>query len=301
VPGHLRTSPSRFLDPRFWLGFSCLWLATKAFRSKQNKVLARQRAWFFLIAGFYCTILWGGWPEVTTQDYLPILPVLAVLFARLIDHLVIQWPPQRNTLVFSSIVAILCTFQLLWLGRTLSNKGRSNTIGEQRIAQILRLTHPGETVFDAKGEAVFRPRPTYWIYEILTRERMALGLIKDDMPEHLISTKTAIGIPFHFLTPRSRNFIESNYVLRKSLLILGRRLTDPQSSEHNSISFVIAVPQTYTLLDSIGVVPGELDGHPALTENNLTAGEHFFRPERPVKGLQLIWSRAWQAGLTGLD
>ncbi len=285
---------TRIVDLRFWLFVPAGWLAYEALRREADPVLARNRAWFFLITGFFCTILWGFWPEITLQDYLPFFPLAAIVLAYLVQRLAETPALARNRRFFSLTIAALCCLQFGWLAWLLWKERDANTIEFARIREILQLTRPDEKVFDAKGEAIFRSRPAYWVYEILTRERMARGQLKDDMPERLIATETAVGIPFHFLTKRTEQFLQANYLLRDRLLVLGQHLA---LTKDGTAPFKIAVTGTYTFLDSKGPVPGQLDGHPVKTDNRLETGLHVFKPEQPSAALDILWSRAWHAGL----
>ncbi len=286
---------TRIIDLRFWLFVPGVWLAKEALSGEADPVLARGRAWLFLITGFFCTILWGFWPEITLQDYLPFFPLAAILLAHLLERLAQAPALARNPRFFSLTIAAFCCLQFAWLGRVLWTQRNANRLGVARIREILQLTHPDEKVFDAKGEAIFRPRPTYWVYEILTRERIALGQVKDDMPERLIATETSVGIPFHFVGKRTQQFLQDNYLLRGPLLVLGQHLI--LTKDGAAAPFKIAVPGTYTFLDGRSPVAGMLDGHPVETDNRLEPGMHVFKPEQPVGALDILWSRAWHVGL----
>src|SRR5207249_248864 len=96
-----------------------------------------------------------------------------------------------------------------------------------RIADVLALTGPDESVMDLKGEAVFRRRPVPWVLESVTQERFRRGLMPDEIAAELRATRTAVAMPDHHkLPPGIRAFLNANYVEVGAVRVLGRRLHD---------------------------------------------------------------------------
>ena len=87
--------------------------------------------------------------------------------------------------------------------------GRSPFIdGTQRereiLAEVLRLTRPGEFVMDFKGECVFRQRAYFYVLEPLTFVRLRRGLIVDNVAERLVKTADLRGPEPEAVGTRSR-------------------------------------------------------------------------------------------------
>src|SRR5437868_14731048 len=75
------------------------------------------------------------------------------------------------------------------------------------LRDALKLTEPGDFVFDRRGETVFRQRCFYPIIETFTKERIRRGLMADNTIQRCIDTRTCVAIlsddmplaPFRFL------------------------------------------------------------------------------------------------------
>jgi hypothetical protein len=101
---------------------------------------------------------------------------------------------------------------------------KTNQKNVQLIADALRLTHPRETILDAKGQTIFRPRPYFYIFEQFTRERVERGKLPDDSPQHLVAARTPVVVSSHWLTSATADFISQNYISVGLLMVLGKRL-----------------------------------------------------------------------------
>src|SRR5439155_11618170 len=146
------------------------------------------------------------------------------------------------------------------------------------LAEVLRLTSPGERVMDLKGEAIFRPRPVYAVFEALTQARLRRGLLRDDIAEHLSATRTAVvcwdagGFP-----PRARAFMAASYLPVGRWRVAGCLIEpDPLSGEDRA--FRLGVSQRYALVGARGPATGALDGAPYRGARWLAAGGHVYRP-----------------------
>jgi hypothetical protein len=115
----------------------------------------------------------------------------------------------------------------------------------QVISDTLNLTHRGETVFDAKGETIFRSRPYYYVFEQITRERVRRGELPDDAPERLVAARTPVAVQSNWLTPATTQFMEHNYISIGSVLVLGKRIFPPPDGH---VQFEIVIPEKYTIL-----------------------------------------------------
>lgn len=137
--------------------------------------------------------------------------------------------------------------------------------------------------------------------ETVTRARMKLGLIPDDLRDRMITTRTAVlAIHNYTLWPRSSAWLLQNYIGidGAEFRVLGKRLSaDQVSSNQPPLKFNIDVPSCYAFVNNSGVpVSGVLDGKPAETPVNLNSGSHEFRPNAQPDGVTVLWSRAVENG-----
>ena len=186
-------------------GSSLIFLARYALRTAPDRQIGLNRAFIILATGFYYIALEGFWPMITFQDYLPFDPLFAAccavpaLFAG-------DWLAARLSRPSLRLIPV-CLLLLLAFARigvgfsapsflknfAIDNPWDDGTVTEiKRVADTLNLTQPGEMVMDGKGETIFRPRTFYYVLEILTQKRMDLGLIKNDIVQRLIDTRTAV-------------------------------------------------------------------------------------------------------------
>ena len=137
-------------------------------------------------------------------------------------------------------------------------------------SRVLALVPPGAYVMDAKGEAVFRPRPVRAVLETITLERYRRGLLRNDIPERLAATGTAVVIPDHVeVDERTRAFVDANYLRAGSnLMVAGRVLDVPPEGR---LLFEIAVPQCYEVL---AAGPVRIDDREATGPVVLANGPH---------------------------
>ena len=62
------------------------------------------------------------------------------------------------------------------------------------LRDTLKLTEPGDFVFDRRGEMVFRQRCFYPIIETFTEERIRRGLMEDNAIQRCIDTRTCVAV-----------------------------------------------------------------------------------------------------------
>jgi hypothetical protein len=168
------------------------------------------------------------------------------------------------------------------------------SITAKRIADVLNLTRPGELVMDGKGESVFRPRTYYYVLELLTHQRIEKGLLKDDIIDRLISTRTAVMFEPR-LPDRDLAFADANYLSIGGISVLGQHLSAPVDG---AIRFEVHIPEIYSLVSGKNDVAGALDGIPMTSPRFLDAGPHEFRPmnPKPKHPIDLFLSRAHEKG-----
>ena len=279
-----------------------LWFgARQLFKKSPQAAIGTGRAVIFLQTGLFLAVMEFLWPVVTRQDYLPAYPLAVMLFTPLLLKAA-DWAKQRvgaksGTMSAWSPAAVFA-IELIWLciARPLTFDG---TICEVHLLKdVLRLTQPGEYVMTFKGEAVFRPRPFFYVLEPFTRERLNHGLLKDDIAERLIATNTCVTMTLTRRMPkRGEQFIWDNYIPVGQLRVAGKRLGMPAKDGDGTLKFEVKIPTTYVLLGGELPMDGLLDGTPYVGPRLLQAGPHELRPSQSSAGeIILIWSRAIERG-----
>lgn len=262
--------------------------------------VAFRRTVLFLHAGFIMAILKLVWPVATRQNDLPVYPVmilfLSVPVVSLAEQLAPRFPGRSPTPLLGCVAAGM----LAWVTFTRPITVNRTLSAEHLITDALRLTAPGEYIMTYKGEAVFRPRPYYYVLETFTRARLSHGLLPDEIADRLVATRTCVVMTLtHRLPLAARRFIEDNYLPVGQLRVVGQELPEPDSE--GNIRFNIAIPADYTLLpEAAGPSGVRLDGRPFNRSAHLEAGEHVLRidgnPGHPV----LLWTRAVERGFKPL-
>jgi Dolichyl-phosphate-mannose-protein mannosyltransferase len=239
----------------------------------------------------YFILLAKFWWIVQTQDFLPVIPLVALLGTAAIANRPIR---RYGSIIFPGFaiaeILILVGFSL----------PRSNAMSNKQamIATVLTLTNKDDFVMDAKGETVFRRRPFYYVLEELTKRRMELGLIKDDIPERLIATRTPVATLVR-MPPRAHDFIEHNYLpIAFRTLVLGKMLGSKQKIFPKTYEFDVAIPGRYVVLSENGHFQGTLDGIPLEGARMLQAGHHQLQVDGGGGRLALIWARAPEKGFS---
>lgn len=234
-------------------------------------------AYFVLLAGF--------WPIVQTQDFIPVIPLIILLLvgagtiAPLARYQLISFP----LFVGAEIIVLLSTFP---------PRGDAMADKLSMISNVLTLTTKEDFVMDAKGETVFRRRPFYYVLEGVTLRRIALGLIKDDIPERLIATRAPVATLLR-MPPRAMDFIRHNYVqVAFRTCVLGKILATQDENFPKTYEFDVAVPERYVLLPKRGPLVATLDGSPFGAARFLQTGHHRVQVFANTGRLALIWARA---------
>jgi hypothetical protein len=239
------------------------------------------------IVPVYILTLVCFWPLVSTRDFLPLLPVLAVLVAGEAEPAFRSGSPANRYALAMSALALVEIAACASMG-TLWKDATRLQIAE--TAQVLQLTAPGEPIMDLKGETIYRRRPFYYIFEFITREQMAEGLIQDRIAEAVVAARCHVAqADGAFFPPAGRKFLNENFVDVGRLRVAGQFLA-PDGS------FRTAIPGEYTVVTARGAASGSLDGSPLRAARELVPGEHRFigATERAAA----IWSPAFQRGFS---
>ena len=169
---------SRTHDIRFWLFAFALGGGALLLRSRKSRNTKLSQLFFFAVVGFYCPILFTFWPLISKQDYLPFFPLACLALSVPLVILAESCRRFLPPLIFLAPVLLGQIFMLVTGDPPFKNH---NTRNVALISDTLRLTHPGETVLDAKGQTIFRPRPYFYVFEQITRERVEAGKLADDV------------------------------------------------------------------------------------------------------------------------
>jgi hypothetical protein len=172
-------------------------------------------------------------PLVTERDFLPIYPVaMMFLAATILPHL----------RIFRHAVPAL---MILWVFRHDDGWDTERDYHRQLLRETVAVTRPGELLLDLKGETVFRPRPTFYALEQVTRDLIARGLIPDTAARDVVSRRCYVATrDASFFPPATRAFLKQHFVSVGSLRVAGQRIANG--------TFSIAVPGPYTVIDAAG-------------------------------------------------
>ncbi len=284
--------------PLCWLG------ARVCFVTARSHGEAARRMALFLAGAVYIALLESLWPVETKQDYQVALPILLVFVAALgvlAGRAAVRSRPRwrlRAGLVPYALTLVALA-QIGVLLEVAPVAGGPIRVDPDLIADVLRLTRPGDEVMDLKGETVFRPRPFFYALETFTRERLERGLLADTISERLITTATHVAVPdSDRLPPRARAFLRDHYLSVGRLRVAGRMLTTSPSRARTGIVFHVEIPAPYAVASAAGTAHGELDGERYDGPRALTTGRHVFRTKADEGPLALVWAPTLERGFS---
>ncbi|HEY0159927.1 MAG TPA: glycosyltransferase family 39 protein [Thermoanaerobaculia bacterium] len=212
---------------------------------------------------WYPSVLLAFWPILTPRDFMPLIPLVTIWIA-------LRW---RGAVVVPVLGAILYSYvdTRLW-------RGADPTRG-QFIDAVVRVTTPDDYVLDLKGDAVFRRRPIYYIYEDVGRALTEKGALPDHGPERIAQRRCCAAMrDTPHLPPRTRAFLNRYFIGEGLLRVCGARV--------NGSMFEIGVPQTYAVIGGGRVT---IDGMPYRGPRRLEAGTHTIDADAPAT---VIWAPA---------
>src|SRR5438552_1848180 len=263
------------------------WRETIALRSRLTLI--------FLVAAFYYSTFLSLWPLREPQTRLPFYPVMAIILAPSLlwfaDSLL------KRTRVFSFILpALIVAAEIALIARGGSPFANKTTGKIGLIANVLKLTDESDYVMDSKGETIYRRRPIYYMLDRITRRRMQRHMIRDDITERLIKTRTALIATISRVPRHDVAFITNNYLpIVFRLRVLGKTVRSGDE-QWESTRFEVVVPGRYTVVCESGKIAGLLDGTEFDGPRELTAGSHTFQQTAGVGRTMLIWARAIERG-----
>lgn len=234
-----------------------------------------------VLAVFLVTLL-GFWVLISPRDMLPAMPLAAIFIVAAFDRF-------EDRLLISSIAAVVMVISLFYYASRFQNRtGQFVTM----MNQTLRLTRPGEPIMDLKGETIYRRRPFYYIFELITHESIANGLIADRVPEAVVAARCYVAQADGPLFPdRARAFLNENFMDLGRLRAAGQWLADDGT-------FTIAVPGRYAVIKESGEASGTLDGSTYEGGRDLAAGTHRFVAAIPNERLAVLWAPAFERGFS---
>lgn len=238
-----------------------LWMAWRHRQRKDTWLYV-----FALLAAIYTITLPALGVPISPRDFLPFMPLAAIFLAATV----------KRVQTFAILAAVFVAALWYYADRFENNTDWHTTM----MDQALRLTRPGETIIDIKGETIFRRRPFYFVFENLTRAQMARGIIRETVIEDVIRTRTHVAQADGPLwPPRARAFLSENFLNMGRLRASGQWLKDDGS-------FTIAVPGEYVIVSERGAVSAARE---------YAAGT--YRVERKTnEPLAVMWAPAFRRG-----
>ena len=285
-------------DPRFWFFLPALYFVLFAIGKQSRSKHHFRVAFVVLFVGLYPLLLLGGWPVVTRQDFLPYYPLL---FACLVPLAVFLWKHLPQPIASSRLAGFIC-LSIFFLGEIARSadiflrKWIPDPISADRIGEVLRLTKPGETVLDPKGDVVLRPRPIYDVLELFTMEQYRGDVLADQIPEQLIAHHTMAAVRSDRYPERTRRFLQENYIWSGRLLIAGFEIPE---NAGGFFQFHLSLGGTYVFLSNGHLLSGKLNGVSIRGKAEMQPGFFEFVPDTADWPVTIQWERAYQLGIIG--
>lgn len=241
-----------------------------------------------LQAGVFLYLVWFVWPLITAQDFLPAIPPLVLVLCGAVAQL--PWLREsalRRRMLAKAVIGLECIALVAtappWLDRLANQR--------EELAAVLRYTDPGDTVMDAKGDAIFRPRPYFPIIESMAMIRLRSGHMPDTIAPSLVQSRTMFVLRRR-LPPVSDAFVEGNYLpLAGDVWMAGRYLAAGQGTR----TVDLALPGEYVLTDGRERLRASIDGGAVSDSWNLGVGRHQIDVTTD-RALLLVWRQAWERG-----
>jgi hypothetical protein len=261
-----------------------------------HSVLASRRVLVWVSTGIYFLLLLCFWPLLESEHFLPFYPLLLLLCVPWL--LVIPFGKFKLPIPGYWMVGLVAMAELIiMLGVAVPWQDHTRKDREM-LAEVLRLTSPGDEIMDLKGETIFRQRPFYFGFEKITRRAIQSGTIVDDVPESLIRTGTCVatGDTSRF-PPLAREFLRENYLPVGYLRVAGMFLT-PAAVSLNTMPFEIKIPARYAVILAQGAATGRLDGNRYQGSLLLAAGHHEYQLGLGETKAAVLWAQAVERGFS---
>jgi 4-amino-4-deoxy-L-arabinose transferase-like glycosyltransferase len=241
------------------------------------------RFFFAMAIGAFLITLVSFWILISPRDYLPILPLAAIFFVAAVD----RYEAREK---IAAAVCLVCVAFIVEATHGFRDGTREHIT---MMRQVLRLTRPGEPIMDLKGETIYRPRPYYYIFELITRQAMIAGLIPDTIERDVIRARCHVAqADGEFLPDHGRAFLLANFLDMGRLRAAGQWIRDDGT-------FRIAIPGQYVVVGRDGIARGLVDGQPNVPRE-LAAGLHRYGGLSPGvhERVAVLWAPAFARGFS---
>src|SRR5882724_5586694 len=290
----------------FAVGFPLVMLGARwIVTATPDGVVAARRSFVFVTAGFFFTALLSFWPFLSRQDYLPFYPLAFVICTGAVLTISDRWSRNRDIAKIWRVVPLPALFGVCELLVALlvhpfwENKAK---LESDLLRATLKLTDPGDFVFDRRGETVFRQRCFYPIIETFTKERIRRGLMADNTIQRCIDTRTCVATLPDDMPSATFRFLEQNYLpIGNRLRVAGVLLHSSTDGKH--FDFEIVIPASYKIIArDVGTVMGVLDGERYEgKERFLSPGTHTFVQTSAGANLVVFWAQAVDRNFRPID
>ena len=281
----------------FAVGFPLVALeARRIVAATPEAVVAARRSFVFVTAGFFFTALVSFWPFLSPQDYLPFYPLAFVICTGAVLTILDRRAKNRNIAKIWRVMPVPALFGVCELLVALlvhpfwEDKAK---LESDLLRTTLKLTEPGDFVFDRRGEMVFRQRCFYPIIETFTEERIRRGLMEDNAIQRCIDTHTCVAVLPGDMPSGTFRFFEQNYLPIGNRLRVAGVLLHPSTDEKH-FDFEIVIPASYKIIArDVGTVMGVLDGERYEGKARfLSQGTHTFGQTSTGHDLVVFWAQA---------
>ena len=281
----------------FAVGFPLVALgARRIVAATPETIVAARRSFVFVTASFFFTALLSFWPFLSRQDYLPFYPLAFIICTGAVLTISDRWVRNRNAAKIWRVMPIPACFGVCELSVALlvhpfwDDKAK---LESDLLRDTLKLTEPGDFVFDRRGEMVFRQRCFYPIIETFTEERIRRGLMEDNVIQRCIDTRTCVAVLPGDMPSATFHFLEQNYLsIGNRLRVAGVLLHSSTDRKH--FDFEIVIPASYKIIArDASTVMGVLDGERYEGKARfLSPGTHTFVQTSTGHDLVVFWAQA---------
>jgi hypothetical protein len=277
------------------------WIVT----ATPETIVAARRSFVFVTVGFFITTLVSFWPFLSRQDYLPFYPLAFVICTGPVLTISDRWTRRRNIAKIWRVMPVPAMFGVCELLVALlvhpfwENKAK---LESDLLRATLKLTEPGDFVFDRRGETVFRQRCFYPIIETFTEERIRRGLMEDNAIQRCIDTRTCVAVLPGAMPSATFRWIEQNYLpIGNKLRVAGVLLHSSTDGKH--FDFETVIPASYKIIArDASTVMGLLDGERYEGEERfLSPGTHTFVQTSTGRDLMVFWAQAVDRNFRPID
>lgn len=163
--------------------------AWRSIRRSIDPVMTAQRWFVGGSCGLFAIALYAAWPLLTSQDYLPVLPLFAPWLGGLLwrGFARLRIKPISIWIGYALLAVVVLAVRAPW-------KDRLREYRDQ-LATVLAITTPDDVVMDAKGESIYRRRAIHPVLEMVTQERLRRGLLADTIVADIHSSEARLLHP----------------------------------------------------------------------------------------------------------